>query len=210
MVQEFTCEYCQRIFAVDTPKYPRRFCNKSCARKIPRPKMRKPLMERFWKYVEKTDTCWLWTAHRDKDGYGNIKEGDGSRRTLRAPAVSWSIHFGNIPDNQWILHHCDNPPCVRPDHLYLGDVRQNAADRVARNRSARGETSGRTLHPERWTIEKRPKGQSHGRSKLTEEDVLRIRSLGSSKLSQQAIADQFEISRPLVSLIINRKIWTHI
>jgi len=94
---------------------------------------KRPLEQRFWEKVEKGDGCWIWTGSRSPKGYGQLwSEGT----FLRSHRVSWLVHFGPIPEGMWVLHHCDNPPCVRPDHLYLGTAQQNSADRERRKRHA--------------------------------------------------------------------------
>ena len=91
-----------------------------------------PLERRFWDKVTMGDGCWEWTGTRHSWGYGLL----GGRRKvhLRAHRVSWEIHFGPIPAGLYILHHCDNPRCVRPDHLFLGTHRDNMADMVKKGR----------------------------------------------------------------------------
>lgn len=90
--------------------------------------------ERFWEKVEKSDGCWLWTGSTIS-GYGYLHSGDKLvRKPLRAHRASWAIHHGPIPDGLWVLHHCDTPLCVRPDHLFLGDRRANMLDAARKGR----------------------------------------------------------------------------
>jgi hypothetical protein len=100
----------------------------------------RPLAERFWEKVDKNGPthpvlrtqCWLWTAKRLPRGYGEIAiNGKDRARTHR---VSWEMHFGAIPERRWVLHRCDNPSCVRPDHLFLGTHLDNMADMRAKGR----------------------------------------------------------------------------
>jgi hypothetical protein len=86
---------------------------------------------RFWVNVRKGAGCWEWTGVLDAGGYGQISIHDHSRRTHR---VSWELNRGPIPGGLWVLHHCDNRKCVRPDHLYLGNAKDNARDMVQRGR----------------------------------------------------------------------------
>ena len=111
-------------------------------------------INRFWQNVEKTKDCWEWRATCDHQGYGDASY-QGSH--IRAHRLSWIIHFGNIPSDMMILHRCDNPPCVRPDHLFLGDAGDNARDRVQK---------GRFIHLNR--------GENSGRAKLSETQALDI------------------------------------
>jgi len=95
--------------------------------------------DRFWSRVEKTDGCWLWRWSLNKLGYGVI----GVRgRAVRAHRLSWELANGPIPDGKVICHHCDNPRCVRPDHLFVGSHADNVADKVAKGRCPRGENAG--------------------------------------------------------------------
>lgn len=95
-----------------------------------------PLSERFWSYVDQSDNCWLWTGPRDRNGYGRISERT-PRRSLLTHRVSWELHFGPIPDGLFVCHHCDNPPCVRPTHLFLGTQRDNMGDAAKKGRLQR-------------------------------------------------------------------------
>lgn len=91
--------------------------------------------DRFWSKVRKDDGCWEWTASVNRRGYGWLHFGGKvERKALKAHRVSWEIHNGPIPDGLWVLHKCDNPRCVRPDHLFLGDRTDNMRDCAAKGR----------------------------------------------------------------------------
>jgi hypothetical protein len=93
--------------------------------------------ERFWMKVQKSNGCWEWTAYRDPDGYGRFGWARKRRsENILAHRVSWELHYGPIPEGLWICHHCDNPSCVRPDHLFLGDRSMNMKDCAAKGRLA--------------------------------------------------------------------------
>lgn len=91
--------------------------------------------ERFWSQVDKSGECWVWTGTRTRDGYGKIGyRVDGRYLSLRAHRVSWALHRGPVPKGRSVLHHCDNPACVRPEHLYLGSQADNMRDLRVRGR----------------------------------------------------------------------------
>lgn len=109
----------------------------------------RPLEQRFWPKVQKSDGCWLWIAGGDgSTGYGRIREGSKTKPTLLAHRVAWELTFGPIPDDLWVLHKCDTPRCVRPDHLFLGTSGENNNDMAAKGRAAHGERWYET-HPHR-------------------------------------------------------------
>lgn len=97
-----------------------------------------PLTQRFWRKVERSDGCWLWTGVRTGRGYGRIQQGGlEKRKALLVHRLSWELHFGAIPAGLVVCHKCDVPLCVRPDHLFLGTQRDNIADCIAKGRSVR-------------------------------------------------------------------------
>lgn len=141
----------------------------------------RPLGERFWDKVQRAgeDDCWMWTGARHRFGYGRIGVGAPSRATETAHRVSWVLHFGPIPSGKHVLHHCDNPPCVNPRHLFLGDQAANVADMWAKGR-------GRITHR---------RGEAHPWSKFTAEEVAEIRA---SAEPAGSIARRFGVSREAV------------
>ena len=115
----------------------------------------KILTQRFWDKVDKTGDCWEWTASRQKFGHGLFKVGN---KVEKAHRISYEFHIGPIPEGLMVRHKCDNPPCVRPEHLELGTRADNVRDRDERGRHVA------------------LRGEQHGMAKLTREQVEDIRS----------------------------------
>lgn len=129
---ESVCRTCGRTFSVsaaEQARRPRMFCGRACsAASIT------ALADRFWRFVQKTDGCWLWTGSKSKAGYGRLSGGKRGATPLIASRVSWLLHFGPIPDGKMILHVCDTPACVRPNHLFPGTAEMNAKDMARKGR----------------------------------------------------------------------------
>ncbi len=143
--------------------------------------------ERFWEKVQKTDGCWLWTAGKIKAGYGILAVRENCKTIYaRAHCFSWELHFGPV-NGKHVCHTCDNPACVRPDHLFLGTHAENMADMVRKGRNQHGET--------------------HSNAKLTAAQVAEIRERRKEGAPQEDLARQFGISRGHVSGIVNGHAW---
>lgn len=149
-------------------------------------------LERFMRFVEKTDSCWIWKGAKNKKGYGWIRFNNGG---FRAHRLSYLLYKGDIPkDNTYhgvcVLHKCDNPSCVNPEHLFLGSNSDNVKDMVVKMRN---------------TI-----GERNGCAKLTSKDVLNIRKLNKERISGRDLANKYNISETTVSQIIHKTRWKHI
>lgn len=143
-------------------------------------------MQRFWDKVEKTDTCWNWTASSRGHGYGALKF---RGKIWDAHRVSWILANGEIPEGLFICHHCDNRKCVRPSHLFLGTPRDNVRDAM---------NKGRMVPKGFFTLGYIPKGR-----KLTMEQVKMIRECFFEKgETKRALARRFGVDEKGIRLII--------
>lgn len=88
-----------------------------------------PLATRFWRKVRISGDCWIWSGSRTKTGYGLF-----DTPTRLAHRISYELTTGPIPDGLAILHKCDNPSCVRPDHLWAGTLSENQKDSKRKGR----------------------------------------------------------------------------
>jgi hypothetical protein len=175
---------------------------------------RKSITDRFWSYVYKDGPvlkhvarlgpCWMWVGGRVPRGYGTLAVG---RTMIRAHRMSWNVHVGPIPDGLCVLHHCDNPSCVNPAHLWLGTPGENAADRESksRNRVFSGDKHWARRRPELV-----PKGEARPQSRLRESDVRDIRSRRREGESLVSIARSHGLHFATVSKIALGKTWRHV
>lgn len=108
------------------------------------------LEERMAKYTPPlTDGCREWTGLRNQHGYGILHMRGVSERNLFAHRVAWEQANGPIPDGLFVLHRCDNPPCLRLDHLFLGTKAENTEDMIDKGRA---KFAGRAIGPNRKAI----------------------------------------------------------
>lgn len=152
-----------------------------------KPRALVPLRERFERHVfPVTESgCWIWMAGLDSGGYGSIR--DGSMR--KANRVAWELYRGPITDHEMVLHQCDIPCCVNPDHLFIGTQIDNMQDALTKHRNAD------------------TRGVKNGRAKLTEQQVTEIRALPGTLVN---IAKLFGISKSMASYIRRGEHWKHI
>lgn len=144
-------------------------------------------VQRFWGKikVDINSDCWNWCGNKDKDGYGKIYYLGSHHRTHR---VSYSIYKGKIPTDMCVLHRCDNPSCVNPNHLFIGTPADNNQDRAKKHRS------------------RNQNGVLNNRVKLSVDNVIYI--LEHKEKKQQELASQFGISQIQVSRIRRGLRWS--
>jgi len=133
MLPDSTCRQCGGPAKNQRRDKVKQFCSARCRNLGNLPK-HPPLSDRFWSHVDTSGECWVWTAARasKRGGYGRF--GIENQQTEYAHRVSWRLAYGPIPTGLWVLHHCDNPPCVRPSHLFLGTQVENMADMTIKGR----------------------------------------------------------------------------
>jgi len=175
------CDYCGEHYEGRG----RQFCSRQCSARARGgdPKMR------FWNHVQIMDLlgCWAWKASKNRHGQGRIS---WNGRGQNASRVVWEIAYGEIPDGLCVCHHCDNPGCVNPIHLFLATHAENMADRDAKGRQARGE--------------------KNAQSKLTERQVLEIRELCKAGGLHREIGKAYGVSKFAIGKISQRISWSYL
>ena len=140
---------------------------------------------RFMGYVDQKEEneCWNWLGSKNTCGYGKFAI---NKTSYMAHRVSWILKNGDIPEGLFVLHKCDNRPCVNPNHLYVGTQQENSDDKVNRGRSARG---------------------TRNHSKLKEAQVLEIRKLLQEGASQAGLSRIYGVSDTTIRQIGLRNKW---
>lgn len=156
--------------------------------------MTQTLAERFWAKTQVAESgCIEWTGgSRNEHGYGQFSVKGNKAFPCRmqlAHRVAWYLHTGQLPDGH-VLHSCDNPACVNPEHLRIGDQFANMQDCVSRGRHGGGA---------------RP-GERHHQAKLTAEQVREIRALGGVQ-TQRTLAKRFGVSGTTIGAILRGRNW---
>jgi hypothetical protein len=151
-------------------------------------------MTRFWAKVERhePDECWPWTAFVDQRGYGLFTIGPPKLpQQFRASRLAYFLAYHIDPGNLFVCHHCDNPACCNPAHLFAATHRINMLDAMTKGRMAQGE--------------------KNAGAKLTETDVAAIRALyASGSTSYTKIGKQFGVSKTMIGFIVQRQNWNHV
>lgn len=153
---------------------------------------KKSIIGRLLKYIKVNEVtgCWEWQGSCNTTGlhYARLRiNGVG----VLCHRLTFKLFSGNIPGNMLVLHHCDNPPCINPKHLFLGSYSDNIKDALDKNRMARGE--------------------KNGRSKLTDNKVLSIRKKHSTgEYTLEGLAIEYSVDQHTIFDVIKRRTWNHV
>jgi len=147
------------------------------------------ISERFWDKVDKRsdNECWEWKAYKTPEGYGQF----GVKNIIfKAHRVAWMLHTGDtLYNGEFVLHKCDNPSCVNPNHLFLGNNQLNMADKASKGRS---------------------NGELNNSHKLTEQQVIQIRQAHQNGTTKYKLARKYDVSNGCITKIVTRQTWRHI
>jgi len=155
--------------------------------------------ERFWSKVDKSGDCWLWTAGCFDDGYGAF---GFEKKLWRAHRWSYWRYKGEIPEGMVVMHSCDTPRCVRPEHLSVGTYSDNARDTANKGRNIW------QRHPEK-VHRRQQDGEDNASAKLTWNKAALIREMYASGWKQREIAQHFEVTQSAVSNVLTGKRWVN-
>lgn len=167
--------------------------------------MNEDTLKRFWAKVNKSGPvpahcpelgeCWEWTASKHRFGYGYFRYPvNGKATTVYAHRIGWERASGPVPDGKCVLHRCDNPACVRAEHLFLGSKKDNSLDMIRKRRGWQPKLNGERCH----------------QSRLTAEKVVLVRQKFASGVTQTAIAKEFGVTIQAINQVVKGRTWRHV
>lgn len=160
---------------------------------------------RFWAKVRITPGCWLWTASKRNKGYGAFcYTRGGAVVNGRAHRISWEVHNGPIPEGLKVLHRCDTPACLNPEHLFLGTLQDNVDDMVQKGRHV----CGSTHVPAAQAGYRR--GVAHHAAKLTPETVRAIRADWDDGCTVSELNEKYGLRGVHAWKVATRRTWKHV
>lgn len=150
----------------------------------------KPTKAFMLRHMKKTaNGCWEWTRSKDRKGYGQVGV---NYKHIYAHRLAYMLWIGEIPEGMCVCHHCDNPPCFNPNHLFIGTRKDNARDAAQK---------GRTFIPGAFC-------EQHPMAKLTNEQVQEIRRLFIPlKVTRKMLSEKFGVSVHTIASIVNNVHW---
>ena len=161
--------------------------------------MEQAIIDKFWSRVAKSAGCWAWLAAKTPDGYGQMSI---SGKIRYAHRISYELVYGQIQSGAFICHTCDNPSCVRPDHLFLGTHSKNMIDMHIK---ARASNTVFWNNPDR--VFSLPSVPGNG-SKLTRTQVEEIRArYRTGTITQKALGKEFGVGQAQISRIVRGEEW---
>lgn len=163
---------------------------------------RKEIVDRFWAKVDKSEGCWIWTGATLRRGYGAFQL---NGRACRAHRVAYEMAYGSIPSGLFVCHSCDNPACVRPDHLWLGSAKDNTQDCIAKGRMVGpyNHHHGGYKLPSGCNV-----GERNPRAKMTRDKVIELRARYSSGCELLTnLANEFGIAFSAADKIVRYETW---
>lgn len=147
------------------------------------------LLKELLKTIPQDNSCMEWPRSKVSFGYGQLRIAD---RRIQVHRMAYILMVGEIPDGLCVLHQCDNPPCFRPSHLFLGTKPDNTQDCIAKGRA------------------RKANGSRVNTSKLTEPQVIEMRQLHANGWTESMLVTKFGVRQTTVNRIVRRLYWKHL
>lgn len=159
--------------------------------------------ERFNGYIDKSlgeDACWNWTGAKCSVGYGYFHTGKSKNSNMLTHRIAYGLHTGKLKLPEAVCHHCDNPSCCNPSHLFGGTRADNNRDMMRKGR-----------HFSQTGSYKPAQGEKHHQAKLLDVDIPKIRlAYANGEANQYELASQWGVSQRTINKIVNKEGWAHV